>query len=310
VLALSKQREGHGDEAHQLARDAVALVRRSPGEPLSACRALSLAAQVLASAGHDPSDLAREWLDVARRAGDVYEEALALNMVALGQMYGSEAISQPSASETATATAEAALACAVESGSPSARAFSSYLTALTLIERDTARAATFLEDALQQAEEAGNDLAFLVAVAARGWLRSSAGDHVGAARDTLASVRRAFVYGHRQLMAANLWLVAASLASMDLPEPAAVLMGWVESVLAAGQEGGQGIGPGGVLNWNLPADGVARLDALAATLGAERYAALTRAGSEMSDEDVLRLAVEHIDAAHQAREDAGRGGDG
>jgi hypothetical protein len=255
-------------------------------EPTIVCRSLSLATSVEASMGRDTIERAEQWAAVAHAAGDPYEEALALSMLCLGRTGdGPEA----------TNIARTGLGLAISTGSPSAKAFCSFTTALTLLDDDPSQADAFLSDALSYAKVADNDFAYGVALAVRGGLVSRAGDHGRAAEIYLDSARRAHDYGHRLQQAAQLWPVAGSLAALGQLEAAAVIMGWVDAVVdASGFDAGRGTGPGGMVNYFMNVGAVTALDSLADNLGADRYAALAAEGRELRDDDVMRYAAEQV----------------
>jgi hypothetical protein len=281
-----ESREGNSEEAGRLGREAVALIDHSPPAAAVSCRVLSLTSAVDASQGRNPGTRARQWVATARQTGDAYEEALALSMVAVAQMIEGE---------SATAIAEEALARARSTASPSAIAFCSFTTAVSLLDHDPDRAAALLEDAMRQADAAANDFAYLVSHGARSSLLSRAGAHHEAAQGFADSARHAFSYGDRAQQATQIWHVAGSLAAMGESEPAAVLMGWAELVLAASEDdAGEGGGPGGLVNFGLLGGAAtAALAELPAKLGADRYTSLAAIGAAMSDDAVLRYAEDH-----------------
>jgi hypothetical protein len=284
--AYVKSREGSSEEAGRLGREAIALIDRSHTAAAATCRVLSLTSAVDASQGRNPGTRARQWVAIARQSGDAYEEALALCMVAVAQMIEGE---------SASATAEEALARARSTASPSAIAFSSFITAISLLDHNPDRAAALFEDALRHANAAANDYAYMVAHGARSSLLSRAGAHHEAARAFADSARRAFIYGDRPQQATQIWHVAGSLAAIGESEPAAALMGWAELVLATSEhDAGQGGGPGGLFNFGLlSAAATSALAELPGKLGAERYTSLAAMGAAMSDDEVLRYADHH-----------------
>jgi predicted ATPase/class 3 adenylate cyclase len=287
--AYGKLREGHNEEASRLGREALVRIDRSPPAAATTCRVLSLTSAVDASQGRNPGGRARQWLATARQSSDAFEEALALCMVAVAELMDGE-------SATATTTADEGLALAFRTGSLSAIAFSSFAAGVTLLDLDPERAAALFEDALRYADAAANDYAYMIALGARSSLLSRAGVHLEAARAFADSARRAFIYGDRPQQATQIWHVAGSLAATGKSEPAAVLMGWAESVLAASEHNaGEGVGPGGVVNFGLLSTAaISALAELPATLGDEGYASLSATGASMSDDEVLRYANEHL----------------
>jgi hypothetical protein len=206
------------------------------------------------------------------------------------------AIAQLMDGKSATATADEGLAQAFRIGSPSAIAFSSFAAGVTLLDLDPERAAALFEDALRYADAAANDYAYMVALGARSSLLSRAGAHLEAARAFADSAHRAFIYGDRPQQATQIWHVAGSLAATGQSEPAAVLMGWAESVLAASEHNaGEGAGPGGLFSFGLlSTEAISALAELPAKLGDEGYASLAATGAAMSDDEALRYANEHL----------------
>src|SRR4029079_19143957 len=79
---LSLHGQGRVEDANRVGRDAVARLDDS-SPPLEVCRVLSLRTAVTASGGHNPYEHAKQWVDAAQRAGDRYEEALGLNLLAV-----------------------------------------------------------------------------------------------------------------------------------------------------------------------------------------------------------------------------------
>jgi hypothetical protein len=285
--AYVKLREGHNEEASHLGREALARIDRAPPAAAITCRVLSLTSAVEASQGRNPGRRARQWVATARQSSDAFEEALGLCMVAVAQMMDGE---------SATATAEDGLARAFSTGSPSAIAFSSFAAGVTVLDHDPERAAALFEDALRHADAASNDYAYMVAVGARSSLLSRAGAHLEAARAFAESARRAFIYGDRPQQATQIWHVAGSLAASGHSEPAAVLMGWADFVLAASKDNaGQGVGPGGLVNFGLlSAAAISALAELPAKLGDEQYSSLAATGAAMSDDEALHYANEQV----------------
>jgi hypothetical protein len=93
-----------------------------------------------------------------------------------------------------------------------------------------------------------------------------------------------FTYGHRPQQATNIFSLAGCLAVTGRIDPAAVLVGWAESIytLYAAQA-----------LLTLSADAAAAISALLRPCDSQ-YVALKARGAAMSDEEVLRYAEEQL----------------
>jgi predicted ATPase/class 3 adenylate cyclase len=285
-VGLSLHGQGRFEEADRIGGEALARLDGS-SDALIACRVLSLRTAVTASGGLNPYEPATQWVAAARRADDRYEEALALNMLAIGEMFSAGA-GHMFQSDDAIASAEQGLSLALAIGCPSALAYCSFVAAMTLIERDPGRAGALFEDAIRHARDAANYFAYVNALGARSTLLSRAGDHAGAARTALESAREALVYGHRFQLASQIWSVAGSLVLVGRTEAGAVLLGWAASVLGSPAEER---GAGGLLDFDPAHSAAPSLAALEDELGEERCARLAAQGAAMSDEAVVQYAV-------------------
>ena len=276
-LAWVRLRDGRSDDARRLAHDATVLLDIDHADPLVICRVMAAVTAVEMTLGLNPSQQAQTWLVNARSAGDLYEEALAGVMVGAGKQLAGES--------DFLETVEEALRVARLTENPSAIAYCLHFLALSLSDQEPARALSLIDEARLFAEAALNTLALVLVDATRSALLSKTGAHRAAAGAFLDSARRAFRDGHLDQQAMSLWGVAGSLAAAHRAEPAAVLKGWVESVL-----GGQD----SVRNLNLYGDAVQALADLPRELGEQRFASLLRDGAGLRDEAVLQYADEHI----------------
>ena len=94
----------------------------------------------------------------------------------------------------------------------------------------------------------------------------------------------AFRYARREQQATTLSGVAASLASLGRGEPAAVILGWVESILGSLEA---------MLSLNPGSEAGAVAARLTEELGDDRYASLHSQGAAMTAEAILQFAHEH-----------------
>ena len=276
-VAWMKLREAGGEAASHIAGEAVTLLDDTPGQPLVTCQVLRCTTAIDATVGRSPrerGDRVSEWLGAARLAGDRYEEALALNMLAVSTLFEGDPVGALLAAENGVAVARA-------SGCPSAIAYCLYVVALS--ERDPIRALALLDEARVFAEEARNSYALSVLASLRGALLSKAGEHHGAAQAFLDTAREASRDGRRDQQANNLGYMASSLLAAGRPEPAAVLLGWVTRFFHSSY-----LPPSSVF-W----DAARPLEGLPTELGEDRYTVLTAMGAAMTDEEALRYAEQH-----------------
>jgi predicted ATPase/tetratricopeptide (TPR) repeat protein len=288
-LAWRRLRVGQRDEAESLADECVARLAELPEDPAVTYGVLAATTGVEATLGRNPGEHAEALLASARTIGDPYAESLALVMVATAKLIAGQ--------EGAVALCEEAVRIARSSGSPSAIAYCLHAVALYSAGQDPDGALRAAEEARLFAGAALNDFALTLAEATRSALLSKSGAHQTAAGAFLQSARRAFRDGLRDTLAWSLWGVAGSVAATGRPEPAAVLKGWVESLLGPDDD---------LLNLHLHPQAAEALSALAGQLGKERFAQLEQTGADMSDEGVLRYAEEiAVDSADVRREDGG-----
>jgi hypothetical protein len=144
-------------------------------------------------------------------------------MVTVGQSFARDA--------AATATADEAVRIARRCGSPTAIAYCLFTAALANADRDPARALDLLDESLRLADAAANTWAVLGATSVRNSLLIQAGQYEAAAHACLDAARAAFEYGRREPQAISLCGVASSLVAQGNREPAAVLIGWAESIV-------------------------------------------------------------------------------
>jgi hypothetical protein len=159
-------------------------------------------------------------------------------------------------------------------------------------EPDPARALGLLDESQRAAEAAANTFALIAATSVRSSLLTRAGEHQAAAAAFLAVAHEAYRYGRREQQAIGLVGFAGSLAAQRQAEPAAVALGWAESLLG-------------------PVDTIAgfsnRLDdwwrslvRLPEELG-DKYASLHGQGAAMTAEEILEYAHDQMNAATDSR---------
>ena len=274
--AYAKMGEGDPDRTTQLCNAALARLEAAPAPPAVACRVLSCVAAMEPVRGRNPEDHARQWARAAEAARDDYEAALALNMVAVGQSMAGD----PTAHDTAEASLRMARAC----GSPSAIAYCLFTTAMVDAPVDPARALDLLDDSLRFAEAAANTFAAITAAGIRNALLIQSGQYEAAARAYLDAAQRAFQYGRRDQQIPMLIMLASCLAAQRSAEPAAVIDGWVRSIVGSGA-----LTPGALYieprQW---------IDQLPEALGTDRCATLRASGAAMTVAQILDYAQQHV----------------
>ena len=273
VAAWARMGEGRSEEAMRLCEAALEHLDQTPAPAVVVCRVAASVAGIEPQLGRDPTAHAQQWLHAAEEAGDDYEAALALNIGAVGQYMAGD--------PAALSTAEESLSRARRCGSPTAIAYCCFTTALVCTDTDPARALHLLDESQHAAEAAANTFAQITATGVRSQLLSLAGEHQAAAAAFVAVAEEAFRYGRREQQATSLSGVAASLAALGQGEPAAVILGWVESILGS-LEAMQSLNPGweaGAVAARLPED-----------LGDDRYASLHSQGAAMTAEEILQSA--------------------
>ena len=271
--------EGHPEEWTRLGDAALERLEHSPPPALVVCRAMSGIAGIEPQLGRNPTAHAQKWLEAAQAVGDEYEEACAQNILAVGRYMTGDA--------AALATAEESLRTARRCGSPTVIAYCCFTTALICAEHDPGRALSLLDESQRSAEAAAKTFAVITASGIRGNLLARAGDYHAAAAANLDVARRAFRYGRREQQSNSIYSAAAFLAVQGHDEPAAVLLGWVQSVT----------GPvDSITNVSLTNDVLEALTRLADNLG-DDYASLRAQGAAMTAEDVLEYAHDQINGA-------------
>ena len=116
-------------------------------------------------------------------------------------------------------------------------------------------------------------------------LASKQGDHVAAAGIRYMAAERSIHDGHIDHQAVQLFCVAAELAALGSAEPAAVLIGWAETIIPIQAE-----------NWKTQVgeDAATAVTSLPGQLGAERYESLLTIGRGMSETEIIRYAAQHL----------------
>jgi len=284
VAAWARMGEGRSDEATRLCEAALEHLAHTEAPAAVVCRVMESVAGIEPQVGQNPTAHAQQWLRAAQDASDEYETALARNIVAIGQYMAGD--------RGALATAEDSLRAARRCGSPTAIAYCCFTTAMVCSERDPDRALSLLDESQRSGEAAANTFALITTSAVRAGLLSQAGDHHAAAAAGLDAARDAFRYSRREQQANALFLISASLAAQRSHEPAAVIRGWVHSVLGSVDS---------ISNVALTDDAAEALARLPANLGDERYITLHAQGGAMSAEEILEYAHHQINRTNASR---------
>jgi predicted ATPase/class 3 adenylate cyclase len=283
TAAWARMGEGRSDEASMLLEAAQERLDQPQVPAVVVCRVMASFAGIEPSLGRNPTAHGQEWLRAAQEAGDAYEAALAYVITAVGQyMVGDHG---------ALATAEEALQTAHRCGSPTAIAYSCFVTAMICTAEDPGRALRLLDESQRSGEVAANTFAAIAASGIRSGLLSRAGDHRAAATAGLDVARESFRYGRREQQANFLNFIAAQLAVQGRHEPAAVMQGWAQSVL----------GPVGLISTlNLPDEAADAYLRLPEDLG-DDYAAPYGRGAAMTAEEILEYAHDQINLTNAPR---------
>jgi predicted ATPase len=275
VAGWAKIGEGSPEDASRLVDEALAGLDRTPPQAATECRVLSCTTGMASYLGRDPTAQAQRWSRAAETAGDDYETALACTMVAVAQsMTGDPA---------ALATAEEAVRLARKVQSPSAIAYSLLTTAMVQAPTDPTRALDLLDESQRSATAAGNTFAAITATGIQNALLVQSGHYEAAARGYLDAAQQAYQYGRQESQGIMLANLAGSLAAQGRLEPAAVLVGWVESVLPWASAA-----PASLYFTTLD-----RINQLPDVIGAARSATLHASGAAMSAAEILSY-VERI----------------
>jgi hypothetical protein len=275
VAGYAKMGEGRPDDATRMFNAALARLETTPAPPAIECRVLSCVAAMEPVLGRNPEVFAQRWVRAAQAAGDDYETAIALNMLAVGQNMDGD----PAAHDTAEECLRLARAC----GSPSAIAYCLFTTAMVDAPVDPVRALDLLDMSLRSAEAAANTFAAITAMGIRNALLFQSGQYEAAARAYLDATQRAFQYGRRDQQIPMLYMLAACLAAQGSPEPAAVIDGWIRSI----------VGSGGVSTGALYTEPLQLIDRLPEALGADRCTTLRVSGAAMTAAQILDYAEQH-----------------
>jgi predicted ATPase/class 3 adenylate cyclase len=284
ALALTghaKMGEGHTDEAIRLLEHAFAQLDQRHSPAHVACRVSSCLASVMPTLGRNPREQADRWRRAAEAAGDTYEQACSLNMVAVSMnMDGDPAAHQ---------TAEESLRLARQSGSPSAIAFCLFVCAMVDAPTDPARALDLLDQSLESADTAGNTFAAITAAGIRNAVLFQSEQYEAAAHAYLDAAQRAVEYGRRDQQMPILGGLGVCLAALGALEPAAVIDGWFRSSLVRTTDVMMATGP-------LYEGPMKLINQLPELLGEERYSQLNAFGATMSALQLLDYAREQVAA--------------
>jgi predicted ATPase len=278
ALAWASLRKGENERAVAIAEEALALsTAKTVEEAAQRARIISSTAGIQGTLGMMPDrGWVVEWVELARRVADPYDESWALAMLSVSLLFNGE--------EGAVEAGELALDRARRSGSPTALTYAGFCLARAIGSVDSERALRLFADAIANAEAVGNEFGAWVAGQSRGQLLSAMGNHVDAMRSFLEGAARSGRAGARSQQASSLWSVAAQLAIAGEVEAAATVAGWAWSVLG---EDFRGSGPAQHLN--------AALETLPELLGAKRYAELRARGTAMDHDEVLSFAGAEVE---------------
>jgi predicted ATPase/class 3 adenylate cyclase len=285
ALAWATMRKGENERAVAMSREALSMSSAETREgAVQRAKLLSTTVGMAGTLGM-PLDaaLVAEWVELARRIADPYEEARALIMLSVIRIIDAE--------DGAVEVGELAVDRAKSSGSATAVAYALFSLAGAIGVAHAERALRLLDEAIIAADSVRNDFAAWVAGNLRAALLTVVGDHARAMRSALDSCARAARAGDRTQQALCLWVVAAELALAGRPEAAATVAGWVRSVL--GDYRGQGLLLQGI---------EASFNSLPGLLSEARYSELTTTGAEMDSDEVVdfaRAEVESLEAEPQ-----------
>jgi hypothetical protein len=224
-----------------------------------------------------PTEYARRWVQAAEAAGDDYEHALGLNMTAVAQSMTGD----PSARDTARQSLRLAHRC----GSPSAIAYCLFTTAMVDAPFDPAGALDLLEQSQRAAAAAANTFAAFVGSGIRNAILLQSGQYEAAAHGYLDAAQHACQYGRLDHMTPHLAMLAACLVAQGTPEPAAVIEGWIQSIIGDALP----LSPGAL--YDAPIEWMAQLPE---TLGPERYTTLKTTGAAMNAAQILNYAQQQV----------------
>jgi predicted ATPase/class 3 adenylate cyclase len=278
VAGYARFGEGRSDDATERCNAALARIESTDAPPAVACRVLSCVSAMEPVRGRNPEEHAKRWVRAAEAAGDDYETALALNMVAVSQSMAGV----PAAHDTAEESLRRARAC----GSPSAMAYCLFTTAMVDAPVDPVRALDLLDESLRSAEAAGNTFAAITGAGIRNALLIQSGQYEAASGGYLDAARRAFQYGRHDQLISLLGMLAACFAAQGIPEPAAVIDGWIQSIVGLGHA--DAVSPGAL--YHEPVEWITQLPEV---LGTDRYATLRASGAAMTAAEILDYATRH-----------------
>ena len=178
-------------------------------------RALAVLAPVAVTSGDRVASLqaAEERRELAATFDDPYEMSQALSMLA--SLHDDFAI------------AEEAVRLARLVGNPTMLSYALSVLAVLLLADDAPRASVLLQEAATIASDVGNPEAESLARQVLGGLLYGLGDHVGAARMSLASAQQLLREGDRFYAFAELWCVAVALDDLGDVENLRILGGWL-----------------------------------------------------------------------------------
>ncbi len=279
VAAYAKMGEGQPDDAAGCAARHWHASRTRPCRQQSRAVSCRASQQWSLRGGRNPGEHAEQWLSAAEAAGDVYEMAIALNMMAVSQNMAGD----PSAYDTAEECLRMARGAEVRAPSHTASLRLPWWT-LQLI-RPAPSTCSMSRSVLPWRQPTRSPRSSPPVFETR--CCSSLGTTKPPLLLTSTPRSRAFQYGRRDQQIPILGGLAACFAARGTPEPAAVIDGWIRSII-----GSDGAATGALYTGQL--EWIARLPEV---LGADRYTALAATGAAMTAAQVLDYAQQHTGAA-------------
>lgn len=202
-------------ELGNAAVDAARALDEGHDRPWLLSRALAVLAAVTSTSGDRLTSMraAKERQAIAATFDDPYEMSQALSILAT--LYDDISM------------AEEAVRLARVVGNPTMLSYALSVLAISLLAGDAERASILLQEATRTASDVGNAEAEALARQVLGGVLHSLGDHVGAARMSLASAEQLLRAGDRFYAFAELWSVAVALDDLGELENLRILGAWL-----------------------------------------------------------------------------------
>jgi predicted ATPase len=285
ALAWSTLRKGDNQRAVAIGQEALALSSAdTPDGAAQRARILSTTNGIDATLGKVPDrDNMAEWVDLARRLDDPYEEARALCLLA-GTL-------QMAGEEGAVDAGELSLRRARQSGSPTVTTYALFGLAGAIAGSDPEGALGLLDEGIATAESVGNEFGAFITGQMKGALLFAIGDHVGSVRTTLTSAIASARTGDRAHQGSCMFALTGDLVLAGRSEAAATSLGWAYSVLGAGYRG-----TGLLEGYN------ASVDSLSGLISEAHYTELIARGAAMHHDEVIRFVQAEVESLLAAQE--------